>query len=332
MNPPFGPLTLGDIFEKTFSLIGKTFFRNILVGLLLLLFPVIIMAIAADEFYSSLGDMQNIQQINPAEVGLDSILSIFGPVAFFFLATFLLAFCVFLAQIAISIIVSQELLSHPLSIFDALSETFSMKCLYGIGQGCIKYGLLIVGAILIGIIFALLAVISPMVIVILAIFLLIPLIAFIWIKWFFSLTAVAVDDMTPMDSLRTSWHLSDGYWWRTFGILLLLFILSQFVIYIISLPITFGTMWDFYKDYFTMLGKTRGTIDQGALAQMVGSLGPSVAIGTGISELLSLLITPIFTVVMYYDLRARGNMDTVSEQRPFVIQESPSEPMDLSSL
>ncbi len=78
INAPFGPLALGDIFEKTFSMIGKTFFRNILITSVILLLPVIIMAIAADDFYSSLADTQGSILQGQTEAGLDMIISILG--------------------------------------------------------------------------------------------------------------------------------------------------------------------------------------------------------------------------------------------------------------
>jgi hypothetical protein len=91
-------------------------------------------------------------------------------------------------------------------------------------------------------------------------------------------------------------------------------------------------MWDFYKEYFTLLGKTGGNIDPQSLAQLENSVGPGIAIGSGISALLSLLITPVFTVVMYYDLCARENADKISAQKPIIKHDISSEPIDLSSL
>jgi hypothetical protein len=335
MNPPFLPLTLGDIFEKTFSLIGRTFFRNLLIAVVILLFPIILMAIATDAFYSSLADMQgSISQIQN-EPGLDMVLAILGPLVFFGCVTIIFALGILLAEIAVSIIVSREILSNPITFFDTLHETFSMKCLYGIGQGILKYAILIGGIVIAGIVIAMLSAVTKVfmgIFTFLGMLVLFPVLIYAAIKWYFALTAVAVDDLTVVESLRKSWYLVEGHWWRTFGILILLSILSQFIITIISLPITFGSMWDFYKEYFTILGKTGGNIDPASLAQLEKSVGPGIAIGSGISALLTLLITPVFTVVMYYDLRARENTGTTSKQKPIVMQDTSSEPIDLSSI
>jgi len=335
MNPPLLPLTLGDIFEKTFSLIGKTFFRNLLISAVILLFPIILMAIATDAFYSSLADMQGSILHSRNEPGLDMILAILGPLTFFGCTTIIFALGVLLAEIAISIIVSQEILSNPITFFDALHEAFSMKCLYGIGQGILKYLILIGGVVIVGIVIAILAAVSKVLmglISIICLLALVPVLIYVAIKWYFALTSVAVDDLTIIESLRNSWYLVEGHWWRTFGILILLYILSNFFIYIISLPITFGSMWDFYKEYFTILQKTGGNIDPQSVVQLEKSVGPGIAIGSGISALLSLMITPVFTVVMYYDLRARGNVGATSKQQPMIKQDTSSEPIDLSNL
>ncbi len=198
-----------------------------------------------------------------------------------------------------------------------------------------KYAALFGAAILAGIIIAILGVVSKIlmgIITVIAVIALLPFLFYVMIKWYFALTAVAVDDLTVIESLRKSWQLIGGYWWRTFGILILLTILSQFVIAIISLPITFGSMWDFYKEYFTLLGKTGGNIDPQSLAELQKSAGPGIAIGSGISALLSLLITPVFTVVMYYDLRARENLGATIKQQPVISLDNSSEPIDLTSL
>ena len=335
MNPPFPPLTLGDIFEKTFSLIGKTFFRNLCIAVLILLFPIILMAIATDDFYTSLADMKDTIHQVQSEPGLDMIVSILSTLSFFLLATFVFALGVLFAEIAISIVVSQEIFSYPITFWDALSELFNLKWLYGIGQAVLKYSIFIGGILIIGIILAIFAALSKMlmgIMVVLCLLALIPVIVYIGLKWYFSLTAIAVDDLTVIESLRASWYLVEGYWWRTFGILLLLSILTQFAISIVSLPITFGSMWDVYKEYFTMLGKTGGNINPEMLKNLEKSFGPGIAIGSGISALLSLLVTPVYMVVLYYDLRARENTGTTIQQNPADIQDDSQEPIDFGQL
>ncbi|MBN1398823.1 MAG: hypothetical protein JXA06_12395 [Bacteroidetes bacterium] len=335
MNPPFGPLTLGDIFEKTFLLIGKTFLRNILVSFIILLLPSIIIAFATGDFYSSIIEMRDSDFSGRYDSGLDKVIEVFSMLSFFWMATLIYALAVLMAEIAVSIIVSEELGSNHITFMDALKETFSIKCLYGLGQAVVKYAALIGGIIVAISIFVILGAVSKVltgIIGFIAIIIAMPFAVYIMIKWYFSLTAVAVDDLTVIESLRRSWHLVKGYWWRTFGIILLLSILAQFVISIVSLPITFGSMWDFYREYFTLFGKTGGEVDPAVLLDLQKSYGPEIAIGSGISALLSLLITPVFTVVMYYDLRARENPVGTSALKLGIEQNESSGPIDLSKI
>ena len=334
MNSPFVPMTLGDIFEKTFIIFGKTFVRNLIIALLFLSIPIVIMAVAADMFYSSIADIQDSLLHGHSETGLEALMPLAGAISFFGFATVVLLLCVLFAQITISIVVSQEMLSRPISYGDAINETFNQKWLYGIGQGLLKYTILIGSVVLVGITTAILGAISKFLmglVLVLCILVLIPVVLYIAFKWYFSLTAVAVDDLGVTDSLRKSWHLIDGFWWRTFGIILLLSILSQFIITIVSLPITFAGMWDVYKDMFTMIGKTGGNISPEMFKEFQKSIGPGVGISTGISSLLSLLITPVFTVVLYYDLRARNN-DFPHRKEPAALNDQSQQPIDLGPM
>ncbi len=305
-------MTLGDIFERTFTLIGKTFVRNLIVAAIFLVIPVVLMTIAADNLYSSIADINIHLNGLPEQTGFNVILPYLGQVGLFVVSAFMITLGVLLAEITISYIVGKELMGEPVSLSEAVQETFYMKWLYGIGQGLIKY-FAIIGGIVILVIFG--AVLYSMIgsgfiiglLVLLFVVVGIPAIFFLVLRWYFSLTAVAIEDLGPIDALRQSWSLVEGYWWRTCGILILFSILSQFVISIISIPIQFGTMFNFYKEFFTALGRSGGNIDPQTLHQTLKTMGPGIGIGTGISSLFSLLITPVFTVVMYFDLRARKN-------------------------
>jgi hypothetical protein len=334
MNSPFVPMTLGDIFEKTFIIFGRTFVRNLIIASLFLIIPIVMMAVAADVFYSSIGELQESLLHGQSETGLDALMPLAGAVSFFAFATIVLVICVLFAEIAISIVVSQEMLSRPISYGDAIDETFHQKWLFGIGQGLLKYLILIGSVVLVGITTAILAAISKFLmglVLVLCILILLPVVLYLAFKWYFSLTAVAVDDLGVTDSMRKSWQLVGGFWWRTFGIILLLSTLTQFVITIISLPITFASMWDVYKNMFTVIGKTGGNISPEIFQEIQKSIGPGVGISTGISSLLSLLITPVFTVVLYYDLRARNN-DFPHRKESAVLNDQPQQPIDLGPM
>ncbi len=332
MSKPVVPMELSDIFEKTFVLIGKTFFRNLIIAVLFLGLPLILMAIAADNFYSSLADIQETIRNAQTELSFDNIMSLLETLSFFGFATLMLMLGSLLAEIAISIVVSEELMSYTISFTEAIDQTFSGKWLHGIGQGLLKI-VIAAGAVLVVCIGAvILGFVSKMLMslfILICCIGLIPFMIIVFFKWYFSLTAVAVDDLTALESLRESWNLITGYWWRTFGILFLFSLIMQLIITIVSLPITFGSMWDIYKEYFTMLGKTGGKVDPMTLKNLEASLGPGVSIGTGVSSILTLLIAPVYTVVMYFDLRARNEPPVPAFLAP---EEQNPSPMDFDGM
>jgi hypothetical protein len=319
MSKQIVPMELSDIFEKTFTLIGKTFFRNLIIALLFLGLPLILMAIAADDFSSSIADLQETIKNAHGESIFDVFISMLETLSFFGAASLLLMLGSLLAEIAISVVVSEELMSYSISVTDAIDETFSGRWLHGIGQALLKIAIVAGAAIIVIIAAVMLAVVSKLLMVLFVLICcigLVPLMLNVFLKWYFSLTAVAVDDMTAVESLRGSWDLVTGYWWRTFGILFLFSLIMQLVITIVSLPITFGSMWDAYREYFTILGKTGGKIDPVTMKNLEASFGPGISIGTGVSALLTLLIAPVYTVVMYFDLRARSQAPAQSYSTP----------------
>jgi hypothetical protein len=312
MDSQILPMTLGEIIEKTFTLIGKTVVRNLIVAAIFLVVPVILLTVAADIFYSSIANTSFSSGWFIEHPGFDAVTPFLGVVVIFLVAILVLSLGILLAELTISYIVGKELMGEPVTFRDAIEETFNVKWLYGIEQALLKILIIGGGIAILAFFLSTLAVVIDNVIVLgffIAIFAIvaIPAIVFVAFRWYFSLTAVAIETLGPVDSLRQSWFLVGDNWWRTFGILLLFSVLYQFVVSIISLPLTFGSMFNFYRDFFAALAKTGGNLDQQGLQQIQRSLGPTIGIGTGITTLLSLLITPVFTVVMYFDLRARKN-------------------------
>jgi hypothetical protein len=99
---------------------------------------------------------------------------------------------------------------------------------------------------------------------------------------------VVLDDTSAVDSLRRSFGLSGGYWWRTFGT----YILITFIINVIGF----------------LLGQSGNIVE--ILLRLIPGIPPSVvgAVGAAIFTAVSLLLNPItwiVTTLMYYDLRIR---------------------------
>ena len=165
MSKQIVPMELSDIFEKTFTLIGKTFFRNLIIALLFLGLPLILMAIAADDFSSSIADLQETIKNAHGESIFDVFISMLETLSFFGAASLLLMLGSLLAEIAISVVVSEELMSYSISVTDAIDETFSGRWLHGIGQALLKIAIVAGAAIIVIIAAVMLAVVSKLLMV-----------------------------------------------------------------------------------------------------------------------------------------------------------------------
>ena len=306
-------MTLVDMFDRTFSLIGKTIWRNAAIAVSFMVVPVILFTIAANRFYSSLPALGSMG----TPENMEAVKTMFTGSFFFGIASLLFALAAMVAEIAITVVVGKELNSERISYGTAVKMAFDGRWLNGIGEGILKM-LIIAGftilAVILGGIVALIVgkgseTTHGVLILFTVLFILVIVAAIFYtiLRLYFALTAVAVEDLGPVNALKKSWFLVRGHWWRTLGILILFFILSGFAVSVITVPVMFGTMWNHYKNLFEMLGQTGGNMDMSRLANLQRSLGHAIGISSGLSSILSLLITPAFTVVMYFDLKARQN-------------------------
>jgi hypothetical protein len=80
----------------------------------------------------------------------------------------------------------------------------------------------------------------------------------------------------------------------------------SFAASIIMTPFYLIFLWDFFQAYFEAISSmTSGTADPAIFVSMVKSLGFGIGILSGISSIIQLVVTPLYSVVMYFDLRAR---------------------------
>ena len=113
---------------------------------------------------------------------------------------------------------------------------------------------------------------------------------FLGIALYFAPQAAVVDDARGLDTLRRSWKLVKRSWWRTFGILIVLAILSA----LLALPLGFVT-------------------------QIIGSAadnGPLYVLGSAIADTVSLSFTALAGTILFFDLRARQTAPAVWSPQP----------------
>jgi len=110
---------------------------------------------------------------------------------------------------------------------------------------------------------------------------------YLFVRWYVSLAVLIAEGTGPVESLRRSWHLSEGNVWRVFGYMLFLELL------VIVLPLVIGLALEWSAEFIPPPAAT------GLLLRLAAALPP-----------LFLIISTPFRcgagVLLYYDLRMRN--------------------------
>jgi hypothetical protein len=316
-------MSLGDILENLFKLAGKTVVRNLIVIVILIIPTSLIFIYGIDTFFNSIANLAEHKDEYGGMTGetLTSLISVFALYGF---SIFIFTIGTVLATLAVTIISANQFAGNQISWQEGFRQTFSMKFWRMLGASIIE-SFAVVGVFIIPMIIFI-ALVSTKngfaiffgVIILLAA---IAAVIYIVIKWSFVFPALAYEDTGVIDSLKRSWNLVTGYWWRTFGILILLNIIVSFAVSIITTPLSFAVMWDIFADLFSKMEiGTYSEPDPMEVFTLFSSMGLRIGIISAVSSILSLLITPLISVVMYFDLRAKKN--------EFAEDETPKEPSE----
>jgi hypothetical protein len=301
-------MTLGDIFDRLFKLIGKTWIRNLIIAAVILGPAALIMGAAADMGFSELAQvMENRDSGDPFTS--TELSTMVGFALWFAIGLTLMIIGSVIATVAVTIVACAEMSNEPLSWQEALSRTFHVRVVKVFGQYILE-----------GALFTLIVII-PYVLLIIGIavdsvalgfvggFLIFAGILFavyLGISFAFTVPAISWEDADVIESFKRSWALVRGNWWRTFGILILMGMMVSFAASIIMTPFYLIFLWDFFQAYFEAISSmTSGTADPAIFVSMIKSLGFGIGILSGISSIIQLVVTPLYSVVMYFDLRAR---------------------------
>ncbi|RPI74336.1 MAG: hypothetical protein EHM47_03925 [Ignavibacteriales bacterium] len=304
------PMDLGDIFSNTFKLLGQTFSRNIVIACAFIIPAGLLMASATDSFFSEMmlfarsAEENRNKDFNP-----ELILDLFANMGFYSFAVLIFLLGHLGALIGITKISCSSINGDRISLGEAFNKVFSITAIRCIGQLLLLF-LALYTCVLAGIIIIIIGASSE--IVPLTIFGVVALIAgtvlmfYLMFRWYFAFIAIVCEDNRVIESFLKSSMLVEGNWWRTFGIVLLFSVLIDFAVSIISTPIYFIAMWDFFAQYFKMMAD--GTINENDPAfvfNMMESFGFAIGIVILVSTLLETLIAPVFNVVYYIDLKIR---------------------------
>ncbi|HEX2234517.1 MAG TPA: hypothetical protein VHG69_14260 [Thermoleophilaceae bacterium] len=102
---------------------------------------------------------------------------------------------------------------------------------------------------------------------------------FLAVRWYFVPQAVVIEDARGPGALTRSWRLTDGFWWRTFGILVVGNLIALLPALVLSAP----------------LAAVAESTDR-AVWSLIGSMA---------TETLTAPFLALLSTLLYYDLRAR---------------------------
>jgi hypothetical protein len=311
--------SLVDLFDGLVWMLKFTWKTAVLGGLLVLVLPVILVGL------SFAGYMNRVAEV----VGTDpdtflEVLPLVIPPGLI-LSSLLLA----LGSISVSLAVLHKLRAavhkEELSVMGAFRVGLRESLLPVIGQGIVK-GIIVtlvaaiptavISFIWIGAVQLEGSGIPPEAPLITAVVVIASAVLLIWlvVRLSFSAQAIVFDRAGVVGSLKQSWRLVGGNWWRVFGITLLFGIILSFAAGLITTPVTGAGALPFFSRLMQAdFGAEMS--DEQVLELFSPGVGLAVAIGLGtlVQQLIVFLVQPVFFGLLYVDLKVRAGDYAVDE-------------------
>jgi hypothetical protein len=306
MKPVIIPLTLGELLQKTLHTLQRVFVPSLLVSLILFLIPGLLLLGAIDGVCTSVGDFLAAASAShwtrpPQESGILEAVLIFGLVG---IAVFVV---LVLARLTVTLLACADLFGVPLTFQQALRK--ASRAIYGkmVGQVILETAALAGINLFVYLMVFALAKISLLLLLLGAFPLVLGVMVLdIWlvIRWSMTYPIMACEDTGILESFKRSSELVSGEWWRVFGILILVGVMREIAVGCVTAPVGALAMWDFTSLVFS--GGVGSSPDPIAAGKMISSLGIGFGITLTLTLVLSNLIIPVYTSVLYIDLRARA--------------------------
>lgn len=305
-------MDLGDIFNNTFKLIKNTIGRNIIIAIVFIIPTGVFMAYGMESFYNLLFHItKDFKESGSGNINFAFWTNLIEGTGYYLFTVFIFSLGYLAASNGITKLSYEEMFGNKLSLGSIYEEIFSKIYLKSVGQ--ILLLLAILGSILTSSIFISVILLKTNndfyhVLGVLLLIICFPLTLYFYFRWYFALTSIVCEDKGVFEAFPKSSFLVKDYWWRTFGTIILFTIIIQFAISIISTPVSFSLMWNYFSKYFSAL--TEQSMNKPNPAQFfenLKSIGFTLGLITILGKLLSVLIEPLFRVVMYVDLKIKKN-------------------------
>jgi len=230
-----------------------------------------------------------------------------GNVTLLICGILLLVFTLFAINIGITKSASLQMEKARYGINDLLKTIFSITFLRTIGLSIIISFISAIPAMIAVIVIMAASALKNDIVTGVFAFLLIPAVVYgmyVYIKLSFASVHTVAAGEPMIDSIKKSSELVSKTWWRTFGIILLTSLVVNFIVSLLSTPVSFIFMWDYISQNMQNVVKG-GTEHTQSTAKMIRAMGWGFSLSIIFSYILQNLIAPVFFVVMYYDLKIR---------------------------
>ncbi|WP_192497191.1 glycerophosphoryl diester phosphodiesterase membrane domain-containing protein [Gulosibacter chungangensis] len=306
---PLRPLSFGEIFGSTFKLlrvnagisIGSALVVQGITALLAAGLPILVGVWASNRII--MAGSEDAALLNSALPGW-LLLSILPGIIVSLIGSALL-------QVVIVQVVAKGILSQKAKLGETLNFGWS-RFWPILGFFGLYFAVILVASVILGLLIAL-AVwlgtsdsgVGMLLVILLTILLGLGFfVAAVWIgtKLTFAMPAIVLEKLGPIQSIRRSWKLSNGYFWRTFGILLLLQVIIQTMSQVVGGAISL--VMSIIPAFITPTGDIAEGQEGGFIAIMIVLLGISLLLSVLIAAVGQVLVTGN-AAIMYTDLRMR---------------------------
>ncbi|WP_329115594.1 hypothetical protein [Streptomyces sp. NBC_01465] len=303
---PLRPLAVGDMLNGTMTTIGR--YWKPLIGIAVTLYggAAILVGAFIGILYATFSDtVDTVFHTTDDDLGWSDVRSlVFGFIALWVVAMLLVVFCTAMMYATCAVVLQQAVLGRPATYksvwWSALSRVPAV-----LGAVLLSGLATVVPILLIAAVFTALIVAvvnndsSPALFALIPLLVLtvIPLAAWLWVKFSLAPSAVVFEGRRPVAALRRSSELVKGSWWRIFGISLLAFAMAAAAGYLIQLP--FSLLGSFPT---ATLGDDPGTAQ--IVAVFSGYLA-AVLVGQLVSQIITVTVPQLMTGMLYVDQRFR---------------------------
>ncbi|WP_329465828.1 DUF7847 domain-containing protein [Streptomyces sp. NBC_01431] len=306
---PLRPLNLGDVLGGAFSALGRHWKQ--LLGMALVAYGIAALVVGGAVALAVSTVHDHLDPIFHPDYGVDPARSDVQPVVIAAVVVFVVALAMWLVAMAVMYsaapAVLQEAVLGRRTTFGAVWRKAWSRFPAVLGTLAIQWGAML-GAVLLfmGLMVATVLAASHhdhppvalLVLFILGFLALVPVGMWLWVRFGFAPAAAVLENQRPIEALRRSAHLVKDAWWRTFGILIVVGMISAVIGYFVQLPFTYGGI-------FAAMPLALSGDSAGSKVSAVVIIAVLYLIGTVISQFLSTTLPQLAAGLLYVDQRIR---------------------------